>query len=67
MMPGSLRAAAGLAVLGRERSALAEPGECRVRGIGDDEDITTPSAVAPVGTAIRDVLLPSKADCTPPA
>jgi hypothetical protein len=55
------------AILSSKRTALAEAGECRVRGVGDHEDVTATSTVAAVGTTIGDVLLVAEADGSAPS
>ena len=48
----------------RETPPLAIRGQRRVRRVGDDEHITSPPAVATVGSSGRDVLFAAKADRT---
>jgi hypothetical protein len=67
VMAGALAPTARAPVLGAERSALAKARQRGVRRVGDDEHITAAPSVAPVRSAVGDVLLAAKADSSPPA
>ena len=67
VMTGALPAASGASVLGTKRTPLAKARQRGVRGVRHDEHVTAAPSVAPVLTAVGDVLLAAKADCSPPA
>jgi hypothetical protein len=66
LVAGPLPASTRLAILGVERAALAESGQRRVGGVGDDEHITTTPTVTAIRAAIGNVFLVPEADSSAP-
>ncbi len=67
LMTGALATASGASILGMERTPLAEAGQRGVRGVRHDQHVTAAPTVAPIRTAVGDVLLAAKAHRSPPA